>query len=122
MEGEVVRRNYAYDPVPVSRAAAKRLAHIQEEAAITQAVIAARAQEGRALLDAGERDRYRQAEQRIVGGYDLADHAIDRATYLNYTVNQVSRDNPGLEMQLRGIEETAALGARLVIYHYITGR
>jgi hypothetical protein len=118
---ELVRRG-SYDPVPVSRGAAKRLGRIQEEAAITQAVIAAQAQESRAILNAGERARYSLALQRIEGGYDLADHATDHAIYLSHKINQASRDNPGLEMELRGIEETAALGARLVIHHYITGR
>ena len=60
------------------------------------------------------------AQQRIDGGYDLADHAVDRAIYLNHKVNQGSRDNPGLEMTLRDIEATPTLGARLVIHHYIT--
>jgi hypothetical protein len=100
----------------------KRLARIQEEAALSQAAIAAQTQDALARVQARELERYCGAELRITGGYDLADHTVSRATSLNHLVTQTSRDNPGLELRHRGIEDTVDLGARIIIQHYMTGR
>jgi hypothetical protein len=52
--------------------------------------------------------------------YKLAAQTVHHATRLNHLVTQVSRDNPGLEVTLPGIEESVAFGAHSIIYRYMT--
>lgn len=114
---ELVPRDY-YDPPPVSRQARKQLARVQENALVRRAARDAQAEDELSQIVA----QGRNAAQLIHGGYDLADQTVIRATRLNQKVNQCSQDNPGLELTLRSIEDTAGFGARSVILHYMTGR
>ena len=108
--GELESRDN-YLPVPVNRATAKQLARIQQEALVRRAAIEAR-----------EGDAAYAAQCRRDNGYTLAAQTSLRAAALNDLVTQVSRGNPGLEVTLRGFEEAAALGARTIIYEYMTRR
>jgi len=111
-----------YDPAPVNRQARKQLARIDQQAQVRQAALAARTNEELSRVVAEEQVTQYQAQQRIKGGYDLAEHVVVRATHLNQKVNQSSRDNPGLELTLRDIEYKAALGAGLIVYEYMNRR
>jgi hypothetical protein len=119
--GDLVPRD-PYDPAPASRQARRQVAHIQEQGQVRDAALVARTWGELAQVVAEEQVAYARAQQRISGGYDLADHTVSRATHLNQKVNQASRDNPGLELTLRDIEYKAALGAGMIVYDYMTRR
>ena len=73
--GELVPRNY-HNSVPVSRATAKQLARIQQEALVSRAAIAAR-----------EQDAAHMVECRIDNGYKLAAQTVHHATRLPTCAN-----------------------------------
>ena len=106
--GELVPRDY-YSPVPVTRATAKQLARIQQESLISRAAIAAH-----------ERDADYQAACRIDNVYNRSTQAVLRAEALDHVIRQSSRGNLHLEAIQRGFEETAALGARIIIHQLMT--
>jgi hypothetical protein len=115
--GELAPRDY-YDPTPMGRQVRKQLARIDEQARVRQAAITATSQDDLSQIVAQQRI----AQERINGGYDLADHAVSRATHLNHKVTAATRDNPGLEMTLRDMEHKTGLGATIVVYDYMTRR
>jgi hypothetical protein len=104
----LVPRDY-YDPTPLRRGTSKQLARVHEQSLVA-----------RAAIEAGERNAAYIVEQRVANGYRLAAQAIHNATALNHLVTAVSRDNPGLEITLREIEATPSLGAKVLIYQYMT--
>ena len=105
---ELATRDY-YDPTPVRWSTTRQLKRIQQQSLISQAAIEAREQDAAFLV-----------AQRINNGYKLAAHTIQNATQLNHLVTLVTRDNPGLEVELRGIEQTVAVGAQAIIHGYMT--
>lgn len=98
----------------------RELERINERSQRNRAELEARLSQDLARTVGSEQVAQAFAHQRIKGGYDLADHATARATHLNTKINQVSRDNPGLELVLRDIEGRTAIGAGITIYNYMT--
>jgi hypothetical protein len=117
--GELIPRNY-YDLASATKATRKRLALIEQEAIVSRAAIDAAARDAAHELEASEALATGRALLRTKGTYDLAEYATDRATRLNQSIAHQSSGNPRLEQIHRGFEETAAITANLVIYHYGT--
>lgn len=63
-----------------------------------------------------------QVELRVSNAYALAGYTMFRAAHLNAVVNELSRDNPSLEMTGRRLEATCELGSAELIHRYITRR
>lgn len=59
------------------------------------------------------------ADLRIANGYALAGRTVQHATMLNREISMATRDNPGLEMLVKPIEEEAAAAARYIVYRYM---
>jgi hypothetical protein len=106
--GELIPRDY-YDPVPVSRKAAKALSRVRDQSLVERAAIAAR-----------EQNAAYTAELRIDNGYRLTARTVVHATQLNQLVTHASQGNPGLEMMLRNMEASTAFAAQAIIGEYMT--
>jgi hypothetical protein len=104
MSMELERRGVA-----VSRSTGRELARIRGEQLAAQAMVHAR-----------ESVVAYEAYCRIENGYELANQAVHNATQLSREVTQATRDKPGLEMELRGLEQDVALAARSIVYRYMT--
>jgi hypothetical protein len=82
--------------------------------------VRARAELERQKLDGQEANRAYIADTRINNGYLLASRTASRAEALNYQITESTRDKPGLEMQLRRLENVVGLAAESIIYGYMT--
>ena len=105
MSKDIARRG----DLPIKKNTLKELAEIRDDMLTAQAVVQAQ-----------ENVTAHQAHCKIENGYGLADRTIRSATQLNRSVTHASRDNPSLEMTLRGIEEDVSVAARTIIYRYMT--
>jgi hypothetical protein len=118
--GDLVPRDY-YDPVPAKRQTRKELSRIEQQAIVKLAALEAAARDAQFQLEAREHLALGEALLRVKGTYDLTHFAERRATQLNHSIALESNGNPRLEQIHRRFEETAAITAEQVIYHYGTG-
>jgi hypothetical protein len=100
-----------YELERVSRKTSRELQQLTDRAAAE-----------RAAIQAGEGSASYLAHQRISNGYDLAEHAYNRATRLNRLVNETSRDNTSLELTGRRLEAACELGACDLVIRYMGRR
>jgi len=98
-------------PAPVRRSAVREFNRIQEYGFLE-----------RAYVDVEEQNAAYLADRRIDNGYELAEHLVQNAGQLNREVTAATRDNPGLEMVLRGVEEDVAFSARAIVRNYMLRR
>jgi hypothetical protein len=117
--GELMPQDY-YDPVPLTKDTRKRLSRIGQEAVVRRAAMEAAARDALHQVEAQEQIAECRALLRVKGTYDLTEYAKHRSTRLNHSIAVESAGNPRLEQIHRGFEETAAITANLVIYHYGT--
>jgi hypothetical protein len=100
---------YGDDYKQVGRQAGKALQSLNERAILS-----------RTQIETDEQNSAIRASRRIANGYGLARQTVQLATHLNREVNEASRDNPGLAMLVKPIEEDAAACARYVIGTYMS--
>jgi hypothetical protein len=62
----------------------------------------------------------RTYEQRLDGAEELAGRAVHHLTRLHQQITDVSRDDPGLEMQLRQIQQVVATQSGNIMYRYMS--
>jgi hypothetical protein len=110
MSQEIAKREGGL-PVVLSRAAARKLSQIQGDAIME-----------RAQIEAEEQNAAFKADRRMENGYLLASHLVSNAGVLSHEVTSVTKDNPGLEMILRGVEEDVAVSSRAIIHSYMARR
>jgi hypothetical protein len=60
-----------------------------------------------------------RADRRIENGYTIASRLVQNAGELSREVTAATRDNPGLEMILRSVEEEVAHEAKAVLRGYM---
>lgn len=94
--------------VALTRAAAKQYNELQS-AAFFQ----------RSQMEAQEQNMAFRADRRIENGYTIASRLVQNAGQLSHEITNASRDNPGLEMLLRGVEVDVAQEATAVLKQYM---
>jgi hypothetical protein len=107
MSKEIVPMSDSYEP-NISKQARRQLDGLGESTGIGRAVVAGR-----------ESVAHYQAQLRIENGYALAEHTVMRSTQLDRQITQNTRDNPGLEVGLRGVRENVDYAATQIIMRYM---